>query len=59
MSGNVLGQDKLEEKQLKFKINQFNLMVSDMLPLNRSLKVRRTDFVTGLSTPSPDIGLSL
>ncbi len=54
-----IDQDKLEEKQLKFKINQFNLMVSDMLPLNRSLKVRRTDFVTGMSTPSPDIGLSL
>jgi hypothetical protein len=32
-------QNKDEEKQLKFKINQFNLLVSDMLSLNRSLKV--------------------
>ena len=30
--------DKLEEKMEMFKINQFNLMASDMISLNRSLK---------------------
>jgi hypothetical protein len=30
--------DKEEEKKEKFKINQFNLMASDMISLNRSLQ---------------------
>jgi polypeptide N-acetylgalactosaminyltransferase len=30
--------DQEEEKKEKFKINQFNLMASDMISLNRSLQ---------------------
>ena len=31
-------QDKEEEKREKFKINQFNLLASEMISLNRSLQ---------------------
>ena len=32
-------QERQEEKNAKFKENQFNVMVSDMISVNRSLKV--------------------
>ena len=34
-----LFQERQEEKNAKFKENQFNVMVSDMISVNRSLKV--------------------
>lgn len=33
----VIPKEKEKEKQELFKINQFNLMASDMIALNRSL----------------------
>ena len=41
-----------EEKKEKFKINQFNLLVSDMISVNRSLKDYRLSECAGKSHPA-------